>query len=37
MPVVVFRDLFRLARRKAMAGPGKPESKTEEPELAQYK
>jgi hypothetical protein len=34
MPVVVFRDLFRLARRKATAGTGKPE-KTEESELDQ--
>ena len=36
MPVVVFRELFRLARRKATAGTGKPKQ-TEEPELAQYK
>jgi multidrug efflux pump len=34
MPVVAFRELYRLVRPKAMVGPGKPE-KPEEPELAQ--
>jgi multidrug efflux pump len=34
MPVVILRDLCRLARRKTTAASGEPQSKTEEPELA---
>jgi multidrug efflux pump len=36
VPFVGFRELFRLARRRGLAGTGKPEA-AEEPEFAQYK
>jgi hypothetical protein len=37
MPIVVLRDLFRLASRQMPKAQAKPRPKTEEPELVEHK